>query len=529
MTTRSNKSYINAAVKGNGAIPTPTAKSSGQGLAKVSLTPQQASGNLKSPGTQQQAAGNLKSPGTHQNQTTSSSKQPSNNATSPIGQMNLNSSVMNPPRQQQTSQTASVSRVNRGAPVRSFVATLGPSMGDRLIDYSSGDGQKTYKRAMSSLKDEYNGTAEGITVFRMQLEQKAINEGWANGAAGDCIHIPLNDHDPSSGNINIINERTRVSEQAIRVWAMHNLISQSVDPNAVTRKAQNNKNMAETIMNTLDKDCMATIGLRDEKYMIGGVVVAALLYKVLMEGAELETMVTSANIRAGLQRPEQKLADLDHNVKHFADHIRDSLRKLHARGETTNDKDLILSLFRALKTSHDSDFNEHFKKEHLLYLAGMKMYEVNTLLADAETMYAVKADNNDWGKLSKSEEELVAMRADFKDLNLRFSEERKKNKKLRSSAQQGPAGSHSYRRKLRIRPGEEWKFVNENNKKTCEQEGKTWYWCLNHNEGKGMWTIHKPSECKSKKQSRTPQDSEQAMPATVELDSGSEESEGSDF
>lgn len=64
-----------------------------------------------------------------------------------------------------------------------------------------------------------------------------------------------------------------------------------------------------------------------------------------MEGAELETMVTSANIRAGLQQPEQKLADLQHNVKQFADYIRDSLKKLHARGETTNDKDLILSLF----------------------------------------------------------------------------------------------------------------------------------------------------------------------------------------
>jgi hypothetical protein len=31
------------------------------------------------------------------------------------------------------------------------------------------------------------------------------------------------------------------------------------------------------------------------------------------------------------------------------------------------------------------------------------------------------------------------------------------------------------------------------------KDKKTYYWCPNHNENKGMWVIHKPTDCKARK------------------------------
>lgn len=535
MTTRSKKSYINAAVHGNGSIPTtPSTKPTGIRVPKISMTPQPSI--LKNTNqVDRPSSAPAPAPAAHSNGIQNhfpahpSSQQTQAQASSSV-QNHYPAMSQNNPVQQHSQQT-SVSRVNRGAHSRSFVATLGPSTGDNAINYGTSDGQKTYKRATSSLKDEYDGTADGITVFRMQLEQKAENEGWSNGMGGDCVHIPRDGIDPSSGLVNIVKERTQVSEDAIRTWAMINVVQQSIDPNMITRKAQNNKNMVETITNTLSKDCLATLGLKDERYTVGGVVIAALFYKVLLEGAELETMVTSANIRAGLQQPELKLAELDHNIKDFADFIRSSLKKLHARGETTNDKDLLLSVFRALKLARDADFRDHFKKEQLMYMSNKRMYDVDSLLFDAETMYSVKIENDDWGKRSKEEEEIIAMKAEFKDLNLKFSEEKKRNKKHRQAA---PSASSNRPRKFWLRPGEEWKLENPENKKTQKREGKTWYWCKYHNDGKGMWTLHKPADCRAKKRqdresSSSSSQQEQAMPAVEESESESESDEESDY
>ena len=51
--------------------------------------------------------------------------------------------------------------------------SLGPSRGDKILDYSNAKGIKTYKRTTAALKDEYGGLSEGIAVFQMQLADGA--------------------------------------------------------------------------------------------------------------------------------------------------------------------------------------------------------------------------------------------------------------------------------------------------------------------------------------------------------------------
>ena len=54
---------------------------------------------------------------------------------------------------------------------------------------------------------------------------------------------------------------------------------------------------------------------------------------------------------------------------------------------------------------------------------------------------------------------------------------------------------------------QDWQFQNPNNEKTKKAKVKSksgvekehlYHWCPNHAGGKGMWTRHKPEECKNK-------------------------------
>ena len=58
---------------------------------------------------------------------------------------------------------------------------------------------------------------------------------------------------------------------------------------------------------------------------------------------------------------------------------------------------------------------------------------------------------------------------------------------------------------------EDWQFKNPDNKKQMTVKKKIngkvkdviYFWCKNHQGGKGMWVRHKPAECKNKKDTDT--------------------------
>lgn len=191
----------------------------------------------------------------------------------------------------------------------SFKVTLGPSRGDKAIDYESSEGAKTYKRATAALKDEYDGSAEGSAVFKMQLYSRAKTEGWSSMTTSDILNIPIDPNDLAKGTANVIKEKSKLSDEAITKWANTHIIGQPID-----RRAQNNENMIQCIQHSLSKDCLAEIDLKDDEYTINGTVIAALLYKTVMDNAELDTMVTSAMIRKNLQNLRAKMPNFTYST-----------------------------------------------------------------------------------------------------------------------------------------------------------------------------------------------------------------------
>lgn len=86
--------------------------------------------------------------------------------------------------------------------------------------------------------------------------------------------------------------------------------------------------MVQCLQNSLTKECLARIDLKDNDYTINGTIVAALMYKTIMDQAELDTMVTSAMIRKSLQNLKCKLREYECDIQGFTNSVRDDLRNL---------------------------------------------------------------------------------------------------------------------------------------------------------------------------------------------------------
>jgi len=59
-----------------------------------------------------------------------------------------------------------------------------------------------------------------------------------------------------------------------------------------------------------------------------------------------------------------------------------------------------------------------------------------------------------------------------------------------------------------------WKTKNPSNKATEEKFGKTYHWCKHHNQGKGMWVLHKLEDCKNRQNDMASGNQEATPPST---------------
>ena len=145
---------------------------------------------------------------------------------------------------------------------------------------------------------------------------------------------------------------------------------------------------------------------------------------------------------------------------------------------------------------------------------------IEGLLSKAGTYYKVKKQNNTWGELSKEEEELISMKSlMIKDKHLQVDDESKIRKKKKASSRPYGNGQGDNNNKI-----PKWKLENPKNKSKINKNDKTYFWCKNHNNDKGMWVLHSPDQCRNKAKSNTPtsetesceNNEEKVMKATVE-------------
>ena len=130
----------------------------------------------------------------------------------------------------------------------------------------------------------------------------------------------------------------------------------------------------------------------------------------------------------------------------------------------------------------------------------------------AENKYEARLldEENAWGKPMEEQEKIVAMIA---EINSPKKERRgttaKKDKDKPASKK--PATKKTPAKKTKEqkkKASDKWAWKGkppkdtdskENNAFVKTFEGKKYFWCIHHNNGAGMWTLHHPNDCEAGK------------------------------
>ena len=258
--------------------------------------------------------------------------------------------------------------------------------------------------------------------------------------------------------------------------------------NTQDKRAHNNYNMITCMKNSLTSDLQDTMDTEFESYTLGDTEVAALFLLALIKHAEPGTHATVALVRADLTRLDEKMLELDSNIQAFNEYVRKQKRKLTNRREQISD--LLINLFKGYSAARDEKFALTISNIEEDYLHGkLPTLTDEILMSDAYKAYKVRVEKRIWGALGEDKETIIAMQAEIAEL---------KDKRLKLDTKSGTKKKKKVTSpKKKQQSAYAWKDSNSQNKKTLMKDGKKYYWCLNHNNGKGKWVIHKPTECRN--------------------------------
>ena len=135
----------------------------------------------------------------------------------------------------------------------------------------------------------------------------------------------------------------------------------------------------------------------------------------------------------------------------------------------------------------------------------------------AENKYEARLldEENAWGTPTEEQEKIVAMTAEINSLKKeRRGTTTKKDKEKattkKPAAKKTPAKKTKEQKK---KTNHKWAWKGKPPKETDSKENnafvktfesKKYYWCKNHNNGAGMWTLHHPSDCEAGKSNTEP-------------------------
>jgi hypothetical protein len=154
-------------------------------------------------------------------------------------------------------------------------------------------------------------------------------------------------------------------------------------------------------------------------------------------------------------------------------------------------------LFQGYEAASDEAFVEWVKRYHDSMDDGTVILTAEQLMILAARKYADRVNSGLWAKPNPQQESIIALTAQLKKMTgqqARHSKQDVRNKKpqfknkgfKKGQVQQGP-------RKI-----DAWKLAAPMPGKPSQKtvNGKTYYFCRAHNDGKGVWVLHKPTECR---------------------------------
>jgi len=229
-------------------------------------------------------------------------------------------------------------------------------------------------------------------------------------------------------------------------------------------------------------------------------------------------------VRQQMKNVRQQIKDLsikEHkwNIQSFNDKLKALIATLRKNEEPYLDKDISDVVVNNYKLVKHQDFSSMITMELNLADKANQDIDYEEMMEIGEAKYESLVKQGVWGKRTPQEEQILALQT-----QLRALEAQTKQGASNSSKQSSTNDSAKKPKQQSKEPKyEPWRFENKGNKATMKRTSKykgeqkefTYYWCKHHNQGKGMWVAHKPSECKLKDKLDKDSSSSKAKPSLV--------------
>ena len=370
-----------------------------------------------------------------------------------------------------------------------------------VINYQSKQGSILYQQGIKSLyedsKERFALTGDLLGLID-HLNRRSKAGGWSifdinvGTATAPLIKKFLEEHG-------------QVSLEQLMTY-----VESYTDPTvALTRDAQEDEQLFQCLMASIDKDAKEVVALRESEYTVNGEYSGVLLLKIIITEAQVDTKSTTTlmwqKLSSGLP---DLMAECGSNVKAFNQEVRSIQKKLTARGQ---DAKTILPQFLAAYSGcdkKDGKFSRYMEQLENSYTDGTVNLDSASLMSKAENKYAELVEKHEFSGSSKKKEDdsLVVLQTEFDTLKALVSTYKSSDSGKTHGKEGGRSNGDSYPTK--------WTNVapKDGEPQTKTVGGKEYHWCVGNNAHKPKWVRHDPSKCSGLDDSK--KKSDDAKPAS---------------
>jgi hypothetical protein len=356
---------------------------------------------------------------------------------------------------------------------------LSPAMANAgvFLDLSSSTGAKLFKVGAEPLSRSFDfEDPSELQVFLDLLKTKAKVQGWSR-----IFTVPVDV------------QGVVTSHSLLQNYGVIPLPSVYLDAvsyvNTPTKVAQDSFMLFQCIFASLGTEFLKTVTTEAPNYHVADqsganeppIPCGALLLKVIIMKAHVDTRATVSFIRTALSSLDTKMMALDSDISKFNAYVKTQVIALEARGETTTD--LLVNVFKGYESAQDADFIDFVKRKKDAYDEGDDI-TVTNLMDAAENKYKTRVLLKTWSAPTKEQEQILALTAQVNRLRL----------PPKKADPPFPKRDNSKAKQDREKKWA-WKKVlpKEGEPVTKVVDGKTYHLACEHHPN--QWVCHTTEEC----------------------------------
>mmetsp|Transcript_13527 Transcript_13527/g.16566 ORF Transcript_13527/g.16566 Transcript_13527/m.16566 type:complete len:395 (+) Transcript_13527:295-1479(+) len=295
----------------------------------------------------------------------------------------------------------------RGGSAPDFSLTPGTLNMHLVINYAKFSDIKVWMEATSVVSLLFSADAQEVNTYTKKLQERAIKYGWGHPLA-NILTIP----DANGINKSLLTDYGQLTTKDIRNHSVTYVANNS-------RQAQNNMQFYHCQLVSMTESAQIKTLTKSDTYHIYGTPSGALLFKLLMQKAIVDTRATATMFRDDLSSLDAYASSVNSDIASINQCVKLNYKGIKARGERCDD--IMSNLFKGYLCITDKDFVSYIKLKKNEYDDGADL-SPERLMQLALNKYKILTTKEMWGAPSSKEVQITALSAQvqgLKDSNLR--------------------------------------------------------------------------------------------------------------